>query len=232
MSIKYKSREINAIVLDFDGTFYSNKELELKIWSEARKKLVDKLISSSNRPEIRATRHEELLTKFVDLAIETGWENSFVEFGGTAADFHEIADNVTKAEYLKFDQKLTDFLQVLSLHVSVYIFTGSNRKTVIDALGVLTKELWIPPANNLLAVDDMKVSNKPNIAAYEEMLNVFGLEAHKTIFVDDQEVEVNSAANLNIITFLINENKDSDVNFELHTPINSLVELQNHLIFE
>ncbi len=232
MSIKYKNKDINAIVLDFDGTFYSNKELELKIWSDARKKFIDKMISSSNRADIRATGHEELLTKFVEHSIEIGWENAFVEFGGAARDFHQIADNVTKAEFLKFDQKLTDFLQVLSQNVSVYIFTGSNRKTVIDAIGVLTKELWIPLSDNLLAVDDMKISNKPNIAAYEEMLDVFGIDATEIIFVDDQEVKVNAAANLNLITFLIDENADSAANFELHTPISSLVELQNHLTFE
>lgn len=232
MSIKYKSKEINAIVLDFDGTFYSNNEVELKIWSEARKKLIANLISSSSRAEIRATESEELLTKFVEHSIEIGWENSFVEFGGTAVDFHEVADNVTKAEFLKFDQKLTDFLQVINQHVPVHIFTGSNRKSVFDALSVLTKDLWQPPAENLLAVDDMKISNKPNIVAYEEMLSVFGLDAQKTIFVDDQEVEVNAAANLNIITFLIDENQDSQANFDLHTPISSLVELQNHLTFE
>lgn len=232
MSIKYKSKEINAIVLDFDGTFYSNKELELKIWTNSRKKLTEKLILTSTKEKIRETSHEELLTKFVDLAIEIGWENAFTEFGGTATDFHQIADNVSKAEFLKFDQKLTNFLQFLHQHVSVYIFTGSNRKTVIDALKVLIKEQWVLFANNLLAVDDMKISIKPNIIAYKEMLDFFGLDAHKTIFVDDQEVEVNAAADLNIITFLIDEDNNRDTNSDLHTPISSLLELQNYLIFE
>ncbi|MBU0974172.1 HAD-IA family hydrolase [Patescibacteria group bacterium] len=232
MAIKYKGREIEAIVLDFDGTFYSNKKLELKIWTNARKKLVQILINKSVRVDIKLIDHEELLDKYIQLALEKGWENAFIEFGGDIDDFNQIIYAVTKAEFLKFNTVLSDFLQELLKYVPIYIFTGSSRKTVIDALQVLTGELWVSFADNLLASDDMKIAKKPHIAAYEEMLQVFGLDATKTIFVDDQEVEVDAAAKLGIITFLIRENVDKNASSSLHTLIGSLCELQNHLTFE
>ena len=231
MAIKYKDKEIEAIVFDFDGTFYLNEGLEEKIWSDSRKKMVQKLIESSSIADIKKHNQEILLGMFIDRAYKFGWENSFIEFGGNIDDFHQIADNVSKAEHLKHDKDLTNFIKEMQQYVPIRIFTGSTRKTVIDALKVLVDDLWLPLSENLLATDDMRVANKPNKEAYEEMLGVFGIEPSKTIFVDDQEVEVNTAANLDIITFLIQGSGVINKNGNSHVVLNSLVELRNHLNF-
>ncbi|MBP7740957.1 HAD family hydrolase [Candidatus Woesebacteria bacterium] len=235
MTIKYKDKPINALVLDFDGTLYSNEGIEEKIWTDARKKSIQKLIDTSSRVEIKNMNPENLLEMYIKLGNEIGWENTFVKLGGNAIDFHQVADKVTKAEFLKYDEELTNFIREMREIVPVKIFTGSTRETVIDALKVLVGDLWLPLSENLLATDDMKTASKPNKVAYEEMLSVFGFEPSKTIFVDDQEVDVDVAASLDLITFLIQGSKTNDGEVKNsgadnpHVMISSVVELRNHL---
>lgn len=232
MTIKYKDKQINAIVLDFDGTFYSNEGIEEKIWTDARKKLVKKLTETSNRADIKNMNPENLFEMYVNLGYEIGWEHTFVQLGGSVPDFHQVADKVTKAEYLKYDEELANFIRELQQFVPVKIFTGSTRETVTDALKVLVGDLWLSLSENLLATDDMKIASKPNKEAYEEMLSVFGFEPSKTICVDDQEVDLNTAASLDIITFLIKGSKTNYSGVENpHVMISSVVELKNHLTF-
>lgn len=45
MPIKFNDKEISALVFDFDGAFYSMGELQDRIFAEARKRMVDILIS-------------------------------------------------------------------------------------------------------------------------------------------------------------------------------------------
>ncbi|NCN45251.1 MAG: hypothetical protein COU63_04690 [Candidatus Pacebacteria bacterium CG10_big_fil_rev_8_21_14_0_10_36_11] len=233
MTIELANKKIEAIVLDFDGTFYSaNKELEAKIWGEARKKLITKILEFEGITSFTPEYFNQRLEEFIQEAQLNGWRVSFKKFGGTDEGFDEVISSVSVAEFLDFDQQLVDLLTELMSHVPVYIFTGSHRKRCWDALDVLVGDLINRFENSILAADDMEFGRKPVLAAYQEMVDRFALNPETTIFVDDQLVEVNSAAELGIMTFLIHETTNGEEAIGSHILINSLKKLLDHLVIK
>ena len=75
----------------------------------------------------------------------------------------------------------------------------------------------------------MHNATKPDLEAYQEMLERFALEPESTIFVDDQLAEVETAVSLGMITFLIQELNQGENEFSPHILINSLADLLDHL---
>lgn len=231
MAIRFKGKEISSIVLDFDGTFYqTDDETELRIWDGIRRAMVSKFFEYRGETDVDGEKFEQLLEDFIQLAGEIGWKPAFIQLGGNSDDFVEIISTVSLAEHLAFDQQLVDLLNELIQHVPVYIFTGSNRKRVFDALEVLIGDLkQIFVEGRVLAADDMKNGLKPDEAAYSEMIERFEIEdSGSTIFVDDQETEVTSAERLGLITFWIQANGGPKKDHP-HVIISSILEITNHL---
>jgi FMN phosphatase YigB (HAD superfamily) len=112
----------------------------------------------------------------------------------------------------------------------VHIFTGSTRERVFNALKVLignSSDQFI--YDRVLAVDDMSQGTKPDPEAYQEMLERFNIEPESTIFVDDQLSEVETAASLGMITFLIQKQNLGETELPPHIVLNSLFDLLDHL---
>jgi HAD superfamily hydrolase (TIGR01509 family) len=230
MAISLHGREINAAVFDFDQTLYRRLgESEEEMWGDLRRKLVtnaDVLLKQKI-----ADPDEETITKlvktYVEQAQEIGWKPSFEVMGGSEEAYFEITSSLSIADYLSYDLDLVKLLSSLMQHLPVHVFTGSVRKRVFDALEVLLGSLSEQFLyKRVLAVDDMKKGAKPDLSAYQEMLERFNLKPETSIFIDDQLSEVEAAASLGMITFLIQE---QDKIIEPHIVINSVLDLTKYL---
>jgi FMN phosphatase YigB (HAD superfamily) len=70
------------------------------------------------------------------------------------------------------------------------------------------------------------------LEAYQEMLERFALEPKSTIFVDDQLSEVETAASLGMITFLLQQASQGETQLGPHIVLKSLYDLLEHLKIE
>ena len=149
--------------------------------------------------------------------------------GGSEAAYLEITSSLTTADYLSYDPELVELLSLLMQHLPVHIFTNSVRVRVFEALEVLIGSLNEQFYKRVLAIDDMKKGTKPSIEAYQEMLERFKLEPESSIFIDDQLSEVETAASLGMMTFLIQEQGKEEKTINPHIVINSVLDLTKHL---
>ena len=233
MAVSLHGREVSAAVFDFDQTLYRcNGEAEEHMWGDLRRKLVtDPNVLAKQKivnPDEETIKN--LVKTYVELAQEISWKPAFLAMGGNEKDYLEITSSLSIADYLSYDPELVKLLSMLIQHLPVHIFTGSTRGRVFDALEVLLGSLSDQFLyKKVLAVDDMKKGTKPDLAAYQEMLERFRLEPQSTIFVDDQIAEVEAAASLGIMTFLIREQGEDDEAINPHILINSVLDLTKYL---
>jgi len=233
MPIRFNDREISAVVLDFDNTIYSaDEELEAQIWGEVRRRLVKKVLEINGTKDISDHDFAQYLHNYVEQSKKIGWKPYFLEQGGSANDFLEIIASVSIADYLSFDEDLAKFINELMQYIPVYIFTGSNSQRVFEALNILIGDMWSQFEHRVLAADDMKRGLKPDQAAYQEMIERFGIDPKNTIFLDDQLVEVQTAASLGIITFLIQRGSIEKSVPGPHVILRSILELSTYLTCE
>jgi len=228
MSIKFAGKEVSSIVFDFDGTLYSHEELQDKIWEEPRKKIVRKIFENRGVKDFTPDEFNQLLEDYIGRAKKVGWDRAFLDLGGDINDYYEITGAASKAEFLEYDEQLVLLLTDIIKQVPIYIFTGSNREIVLKALEVLIGDLWLYFEKSMLAFDDMKIGRKPNENAYQEMIDVFGVDPDKTVFVDDQRVEVDSATSFGMITFLVRE-ESKEMMMGPHVVLKSIFQLTDHL---
>jgi FMN phosphatase YigB (HAD superfamily) len=233
MAVNLHGREVSAAVFDFDQTLYPcSGEAEELMWGGLRRKLVTDpdVLAKQGIVDPDEKTIKKLVKTYVKQAQEIGWKPSFLTMGGNEEAYLEITSSLSIADYLSYDQELVALLSLLMQHLPVHIFTGSTRKRVFDALEVLIGNLSEQFLyQRLLAVDDMKKGSKPDLAAYQEMLERFKLKPESTIFVDDQLSEVEAAASLGMITFLIRELGEEEQSVNPHIVINSVLDLTKHL---
>ena len=211
MSVSIEGKKFSTVILDFDGTFYSTKDgLDEKIWDKARRILIKKLLEKQSRLNVSKNEFEELLNEYIARGRVMGWSDAYVSMDGDEVEFDKVALSVSKAEFLKFDQKLATYLEELMMHIPVFIFTGSNRDVVLDALEVLIGDLYKKFEINLLAADDLGGLRKPQLEAYKGMIETFGLDPGEAVFVDDSLKEVEVATSLGIKTYLLQEQKEDE----------------------
>jgi FMN phosphatase YigB (HAD superfamily) len=230
MSIEFDGRRVEAVVLDFNGTFYiPNKELGKSVWKDARLQLVQKTFEAEGDPSPNGIEFGRRLQNFVDEALEKGWRTTFKRYGGTDEDFDAIINSVHLADFLKFNQELTDFIRELMEHVPVYLFSSSEMDRVFGALKAVIGDLAHELEDNILSGDKMKTARKPNLLAYEEMVEKLGVDPEKTIYADNNWREADAAAEMGFMTFLVDSKLEGMMND--HVVINFLAQMGEHLNF-
>ncbi|MFA6814554.1 MAG: HAD family hydrolase [Candidatus Pacebacteria bacterium] len=233
MEIEVRGRKVRAVVFDLDETLYRcSGEAEEKMWGDLRRKLVTapEVLAKQGIVDPEEETIKKLVESYVEQAQEIGWKLSFLAMGGSEESFFDITSSLSTADHLSYDPDLVELLNLLMQHLPVHVFTGSVRERAFEALEVLIADLSGQFQNNkLLAGDDMRQATKPDLAAYQEMLDRFDLNPETTILVDDQLSEVETAASLGMITFWIQELNQGENEFSPHILINSLADLLDHL---
>lgn len=218
---------IEAIVLDFDGTCYRvDSETDHKIWGELRRTIAFHSLKNKGISEPTELEIKREVEAYCQRAEEIGWTRASLETGISEAEYQKIVADVNKAKHLEFDTQLAGALEILLKELPVYVFTGSTRQSVLEALAVLVGDLWLDFEQRLLAMDDMRQGQKPNSEAYQEMIKRFKINPETTILVDDQLAELETAASLGLITFLIS---DRGKTIEPHLVLNKISQLLDYL---
>jgi len=230
MSIEFEGKRVDGVVLDFNGTFYiQNKEFQQKVWKDARLQLVQKTFEADGRPSPNGMEFGRRLQNFVEESLENGWRNTFKKYGGNNDDFDAIINGVPLAEYLEFDQEIVDFIRELMKHVPVHIFSSSHIDRILNGLEVIVGDLAIKMEDRILSGNKMKGLKKPNKSAFIEMMEQFELDPESTIYADNNWREADVAAELGMMTFLVDPNLEGIMNN--HIVINYLAQMREHLVF-
>lgn len=233
MTVSVKNKEINAIVSDLNQTFYRiPPEQEKVVWGDMRRNLAMNALARRGIADPSETLINDTIETLVEQAQIIGWKRSFMALGGNEADYFKIKSEVKIAEHLSYDPKLVEVLNLLTEHLPVHIFTGSQRDLAFKSLEILVgKQNKQRFEQRLLAIDDMRQASKPDLEAYQEMLERFHLEPEKTALIDDSLPEVEMAASLGMITFWIKNSHEGN-GFSPHILINSFADLPKHLHVE
>jgi FMN phosphatase YigB (HAD superfamily) len=231
VSIEFEGREVSAVVLDFNGTFYiSNKEFQKRVWKDARLQLVQKTFEIEGETSVNGMVFGSRLEDFVQESIQNGWRVTFKRYGGTDEEFDAIINSVNLAEQLEFDQELADFIRELIEHVPVYLFSSSEMDRVFSSLEAVIGELAHELKENILSGDKMERARKPKREAYEEMAEKLGVDPKTTIYADNNWREADMAAELGFLTFLVHQEYQGIMNE--HVVINLLAQMKDHLVFK
>jgi FMN phosphatase YigB (HAD superfamily) len=230
MSIELDGKRIDNIVLDFNGTFYiPDKEFQKTVWKDARLQLVQKTFEADGDFSPNGIDFGRRLQDFVDESLKKGWRVTFKRHGGTDEDFDAIINNVHLAEFLQFDQELADFIKELMEHVPVYLFSSSEIERVFSGLEAVIGELAHELEDNILSGDKMEVARKPSPLAYKEMIEKLKINPESTIYADNNWREADAAAEMGLMTFLVDPNLKGFMND--HLVINFLAQMREHLTF-
>ncbi len=234
MPVSVNGHEVKAAVFDLDETLYKfPPEKQALIWLDLRRQLVTSALANRGISNPSEEMIEKTVATYIKQAKKLGWKHSFLALGGTEEDYPKITGSFSVAEYLSYDAALVELLNLLSNYFPVHIFTGSSRESAFEALEVLLGELSERfTSERMLTSDDMHDGTKPDPEAYQEMLKRFNLEPKSTIFVDDQLSEVETAASLGMITFLLQQESQGAIELPPHILINSLSDLLEHLKIE
>lgn len=231
MSIEFDGREISAVVLDFNGTFYvPDKEFQKTVWKDARLQLVQKTFEAEGKTSVNGMVFGRRLQDFVEESLEKGWRATFKRMGGTDDEFDTIINSVDLAKHLEFDQQLTDFIRELMKHVPVYLFSSSEMERVFSALEAVVGDLAHELKEKILSGDKMKGERKPKREAYEEMVERLGIDPETTIYADNNWREADMAWDLGMLTFLVHPEMQGIMND--HVVINFLAQMREHLIIK
>lgn len=234
MSVSVNGQEVKAAVFDFDETLYQfQPEKQALIWLDLRRQLVISALAGRGITNPSEEMIEKTVAIYIKQAEKLGWKHSYLALGGNEEDYPKITGSFSIAEYLSYDSALVELLNLLSKYFPVHIFTGSSRECAFDALEVLIGELSDRfTTERMLTSDDMRRGTKPDLEAYQEMLERFALEPKSTIFVDDQLSEVETAASLGMITFLLQQASQGETQLGPHIVLKSLYDLLEHLKIE
>jgi len=201
LTLKSTNSPITNIVFDFDNTlYYADADTQTKMWHQSRTKLVNLIIEKQH---LSPTVFDQLYAKLLETASQIGWSTAYVKLGGELNDYTSVIHQVSKADFVQSDHKLQSLICSLASHAKLHIFTGSSRHTVLEALDIILDQAASYFSDTLLASDDMCLAQKPDPAAYQEMLSVFNLNPATTLFIDDQLPEVNTAQSCGLHAFLI-----------------------------
>src|SRR3990167_5888152 len=122
MAVYFGAREIETVVLDFDGTLYP-PELQEEIYAPIRRQLVcwllgDEAIASP----VCVERFQACLDIYEVSARAIGWWPAFQQCGGLWEVYNALVLNAEKAPYLQTDSALGGLLARLHEHVHVIVF--------------------------------------------------------------------------------------------------------------
>lgn len=124
MTVKFKGKEIETVVLDLDNTMYSPEKMR-KMWEEVRKALIIALLGDIGNSKPMDTEIEGKLEEWINLASIKGWTLSYIGLGGNNKTFHKIANETDRSKYLTRDSELA------GVSVSAFI---SERSKVRESL--------------------------------------------------------------------------------------------------
>jgi FMN phosphatase YigB (HAD superfamily) len=235
MAVKVNGKEVEAAVLDFDGTFYQLSPADQKrLWGNLHQQLAINALKNTGLDNPSQEKIDKTVSEYERNTDKLGYKGSFLALGGTEKDYKRlISMSVPITEFLTYDFELVKILSILMQHLGVYVFTGSPRERFFNALEELIGNLSDQFVyKRVLAMDDMRQGTKPDRKAYQEMVERFALNPETTIFVDDQQSEVKTAASLGMITFLIQQDSQGQPDFSPHIVIKSLHDLLEHLQIE
>lgn len=234
MAVSVNGQEVKAAIFDLDETLYQfPPEKQALIWIDLRRQLVISALAGRGITNPSEEMIENTVATYIKQAKKLGWKHAYLALGGNEEDYPKITGSFSIAEYLSYDSALVELLNLLSNYFPVHIFTGSSRECAFEALEVLIGQLSDRfTSERMLTSDDMRRGTKPDLEAYQEMLERFALEPKSTIFVDDQLSEVETAASLGMITFLLQPESQGAIELPPHILINSLSDLLEHLKIE
>jgi len=116
-----------------------------------------------------------------------------------------------------FDLEKIKFLQKLKYYYSIYLFSNTNSIHVrmFKKLFETQFHFYI---NNLFVKTFYSNEiglRKPDSASYQKVLEIAGIKAPETLFVDDREENIEGAASVGLQTFLYNEGDSLISAFEI-----------------
>jgi putative hydrolase of the HAD superfamily len=125
--------------------------------------------------------------------------------------FLQYVHNINYSHYLKEDPLLLNILSRIDGRLAV--FTNASKKHATDILNLLgIAKLF----NNIVSIEDVDFIPKPKLESFNRLLQIINITPEKSLFIDNMQVNLQSAKKLKMKTALVWDRKiDEDFDYSL-----------------
>lgn len=203
---------MKTLLLDCDQTLYCNPEF----LSAIRERMVLYMVKVLGKP---VEEMMELRKKYLK-AYGTTLSGLMRHQSIDPYDYMDFVHDVDAKLFLKQDEKLRKML--LSLGVHVYILSNAPINHIRKVLGLLGIS-DVP--ERIFSIEDFDFHGKPNRSCFEKVCTELGVEPQDCWLVDDDEQNLEGAAQFGMHTCLVGNQEDGS--FDLR--IDTIHQLEEHI---
>jgi FMN phosphatase YigB (HAD superfamily) len=186
MSALVLGKEVDAIVLDVDGTLYSQERVEA-IFADVRRQISIRLLGLSGELNPNEELIDHMRTEYMARAEAGGsFSQAYIYFGGTGEEFRRLVESTDRSRHLTANLPLKDMVTNIKNLTRIGIFTSTTVEVTNNTCSKLFNPDWASFFDTVLCCDTPEVEyEKPQIEAFELVLSRLNTDPKRAVMVGD-----------------------------------------------
>ncbi len=216
MAVLIENREVDGLLLDVDGSMYSQALAKL-IFDDIQTDMVIQLLLTMGFSWLSEGQVNSMKETFNQRSSEVASHaKAFIEFGGNAGAYHQMLDTVDISKHLTFDPELRETLSWLGQHMRLGIFTSGTEKKTEGTCSTLLGPDWHTLFHTVVSYDTAGLpEEKPGEKAFRFALERLGTRPERTVFIDDTPGAIIPARKLGILTVQVGRTDSPEAAFKI-----------------